>query len=118
MMAVVTAADGEDQVVDAPVVVRERLEAFGVEVLADAMNRSVQVRNGALYLRGLLEQGARKSLEPLVERLGEDADYQSMQQFLADSPWDPAVVVRAVAEQVAPVIEVQAWVLDDTGFPN
>ena len=67
---------------------------------------------------GLLEQGARKSLEPLVERLGGDADYQSMQQFLADSPWDPALVVRAVAERVAPEIDVQAWVLDDTGFPK
>ena len=82
------------------------------------MNRPVQVRNGGLYLRGLLEQGARKSLEPLVERLGSDADYQSMQQFLADSPWDPAVVVRAVAERVVPEIDVRAWVLDDTGFPK
>ena len=94
-MAVVTAeAVGEGGVVDAPLVVAERLEAFGVEVLAGAMNRPVQVRNGGLYLRGLLEQGARKSLEPLVDRVGEEADYQSMQQFLADSPWDPAVVVQ------------------------
>jgi SRSO17 transposase len=104
--------------VDPPLAVQERLEAFGVEVLAEAMNRPVQVRNGGLYLRGLIEQGARKSLEPLVERLGEDADYQSMQQFLADSPWDPAVVVKATVERVAPVIDVQAWVLDDTGFPK
>ena len=118
-MAVVTAdAVGEGRVVDAPLVVAERLEAFGVEVLAGAMNRPVQVRNGGLYLRGLLEQGARKSLEPLVERLGSGADYQSMQQFLADSPWDPAVVVRAVAERVVPEIDVAAWVLDDTGFPK
>ena len=94
MMAVMTAGVDEERVLDAPLVVRERLEAFGVEVLAGAMNRPVQVRNGGLYLRGLLEHGARKSLEPLVERLGGDADYQSLQQFLADSPWDPAAVVR------------------------
>ena len=75
-MAVVTVAGSEvEQKVDAPSAVRERLEAFGVEVLADAMNRPVQVRNGGLYLRGLLEQGARKSLEPLVDRVGEEADY-------------------------------------------
>jgi len=117
-MAVMTAGVDEERVLDAPLVVRERLEAFGVEVLAGAMNRPVQVRNGGLYLRGLLEQGARKSLEPLVERLGGDADYQSLQQFLADSPWDPAVVMRAVSERVAPEIDVQAWVLDDTGFPK
>jgi SRSO17 transposase len=104
--------------VDPPSAVRERLEAFAGEVLAEAMNRPVQVVNGGLYLRGLLEQGPRKSLEPMVGRLAADADYQSMQQFVADSPWDPALVVRAVAERVAPEIDVQAWVLDDTGFPK
>jgi SRSO17 transposase len=103
---------------DAPVAVKERLEAFAGEVLAAAMNRPVQRVNGGLYVRGLLEQGARKSLEPMVERLGGDADYQSMQQFVADSPWDPGLVVRAVAERVAAEIEVEAWVLDDTGFPK
>ncbi len=41
-----------------------------------------------------------------------------MQQFLADSPWDPGLVVRAVAERVAGEIDVEAWVLDDTGFPK
>jgi len=101
-----------------PVAVAERLEAFGVAVLSEAMTRPVQVFNGGVYLRGLLEQGPRKSLEPMVARLGVDADYQSLQQFLADSPWDPGLVVRAVAERVAPVIGVAAWVLDDTGFPK
>jgi SRSO17 transposase len=120
MMVVVTVAGSlvEDADVDPPSVVRERLEAFAGAVLAEAMNRPVQVRNGGLYLRGLIGDGARKSLEPLAARLGEEADYQSMQQFLADSPWDPALVVKAVAEQVAPVIGVEGWVLDDTGFPK
>lgn len=118
-MVVVTVAGSQgERSVDRPSVVRERLAAFGVEVLAEAMNRPVQVRNGGLYLRGLIEQGARKSLEPLVDRLGGDADYQSLQQFVADSPWDPALVVRSVAERVAAEIDVQAWVLDDTGFPK
>jgi len=98
--------------------VKERLQAFADSVLAAAMNRPVQLLNGGVYLRGLMEGGARKSLEPLCERLGEEADYQSLQQFLADSPWDPALVVRAVAERVEPAIDVEAWVLDDTGFPK
>ena len=34
------------------------------------------------------------------------------------SPWDPALVVKATAERVAPAIDVEAWVLDDTGFPK
>ena len=74
--------------------------------------------NGRLYMRGLVEEGKRKSLEPMVARLGGEADYQSMQQFLTDSPWDPAAAVRAVAERVVPEIAVEAWVLDDTGFPK
>ena len=108
----------ERSVVDGPVVVRERLEAFAAEVLGEAVNRQVQLVNGELYLRGLIEGGSRKSLEPMVARLGGEADYESLQQFLAVSPWDPALVVRAVAERVAPEIDVQAWVLDDTGFPK
>ncbi len=64
-MAVMVAAD-----LDGPVAVKERLEAFAGEVLAEAINRPVQLRNGGVYLRGLIEQGARKSLEPMVSRLG------------------------------------------------
>jgi SRSO17 transposase len=118
-MVAVVVADADEMVgVDPPVVVRERLEAFAGELLAQATNRPVRMVNGGLYLRGLIEQGPRKSLEPLVERLGEEADYHSMQQFLVDSPWDPALVVKAVAERVAPAVDVQAWVIDDTGFPK
>jgi SRSO17 transposase len=113
MMAVMVAAD-----LEGPAAVRERLEAFGVEVLAEAVNRPVQLVNGGVYLRGLIEQGPRKSLEPMVARLGGEADYESLQQFLAVSTWEPALVVRAVAERVVPAIDVWAWVLDDTGFPK
>ena len=104
--------------VDPPSAVRERAEAFTAEVLAEAMGHPVQIVNGGLYVRGLLEEGARKSLEPIVARLGGEADYQSLQQFLADSPWDPVRVVKATVERVAPAIDVEAWVLDDTGFPK
>jgi SRSO17 transposase len=118
VMMVVVSSKASSVSGGAPSAVRERAEVFTVGVLSEAMNRPVQVVNGGLYVRGLLEEGARKSLEPMVGRLGDEADYQSMQQFLADSPWDPAAVVRAVAERVAPAIDVEAWVLDDTGFPK
>jgi SRSO17 transposase len=114
MMATVGSTDA----VDSTVAVKERLEAFADAVLADAVNRPVQLRNGGVYLRGLLEQGPRKSLEPMVARLGGEANYESLQQFVAVSPWDPTLVVKAVAERVAGEIDVQAWVLDDTGFPK
>ena len=100
MVVVSEAQVDADVELDPPSAVIERLEAFAAEVLAEAANRPVQLTNGGLYLRGLIEHRARKSLEPMVGRLGGDADYQSLQQFLAVSPWDPALVMKAVAERV------------------
>src|SRR5665213_3676149 len=90
-------------------VVMERLGAYMADV-ARGLVRSEQRRSAAVYARGLLEAGARKSLEPMVARLGEGGDYEALQHFLADSPWDPVVLQRAVAERVAPEIDVEAWV--------
>jgi len=95
---------------------RERLVAFVEEVVAPLAHLR-QRENALVYVRGLVEQGGRKSLQPTLFRLEETpARYESVQQFLADSPWDPALVVRACAERVAPEIGVTAWVVDDTGI--
>ncbi len=97
---------------------RERLVAFVAEIAA-GMAHVRQRENALVYVRGLIEHGGRKSLQPTLWRLGEDAArYESMQQFVADSPWDPSALVRACAERVSPRLEVQAWVIDDTGFPK
>ena len=98
--------------------VKARMEVFVAEVAGAAMSHPAQRANAEVYVRGLLAAGARKSLEPLVERLDGDGDYQSLQQFLADSPWDSGRLMRAVVERVAPVVGAEAWVLDDTGFPK
>ena len=98
--------------------VKERMEEFVAGVARAAMSHPVQRDNAERYVRGLLGAGARKSLEPLVERLGGEVDYQSLQQFLADSPWDSQRLVQAVVERTAPALDVEAWVLDDTGFPK
>jgi SRSO17 transposase len=105
-----------EMAVDGPAAVQQRLELFADEVLTEAVNRPAQLHNGRLYLRGLIEEGARKSLEPIVARLGDEADYESLQQFLAVSTWDPTLVVKATAERVVGEIDLEAWVLDDTGF--
>src|SRR5437764_7897835 len=95
---------------------RERLVAF-VEDVVGGLALVRQRENALLYVRGLVEQGGRKSLQPTLFRLRESsARYESMQQFLADSPWDPAVLVRACAERVAAEIGVTGWVVDDTGI--
>ncbi len=97
---------------------RERLVAF-VGEMAVGLGHPRRQENALLYVRGLIEHGGRKSLQPTLFRLGEDAArYESVQQFLADSPWDPALLVRACAERVAPELDVSAWVVDDTGIPK
>jgi SRSO17 transposase len=95
--------------------VKERLVAYMADV-ASGLGRVEQRRSAGVYARGLIEAGARKSLEPMVARLGGGkVEYEGLQHFLADSPWDQAVIERAVAERVCPVIAPDAWVLDDTG---
>jgi SRSO17 transposase len=97
---------------------RERLLAFVGEV-ARMLPHVRQRENALLYVRGLIEQGGRKSLQPTLVRLEESpARYESLQQFLADSPWQPELLVCACAERVAPQLGVLAWVVDDTGIPK
>jgi len=114
--AVVTDVDVDDELVGVAPEVKGRLAAFFADV-AVGLVRSEQRRNAELYARGLMEAGTRKSLEPMVGRLGGGAvEYEALQHFVADSPWDPEVIDRAVAERVCAVIEPAAWVLDDTGI--
>ena len=95
---------------------RERLVAF-VEEVVRPLAHVRQRENALVYVRGLIEHGGRKSLQPTLFRLGRGrGPYESVQQFLADSPWDPGLLVRACAERVAPEIGVLAWVVDDTGI--
>jgi SRSO17 transposase len=96
--------------------VRDRLLGF-----AGAVTRPLPLRrqreNALLYVRGLVEHGGRKSLQPTLFRLEETpARYESLQQFLADSPWEPEALIRACGERVAPQIGVVAWIVDDTGI--
>jgi SRSO17 transposase len=113
-MQAVVAIEPEMPAVEA----RERLVEFVAEMAA-GLAHVRQRENALVYVRGLIEHGGRKSLQPTLFRLGEDgARYESLQQFLADSPWDPALLVRACAERVAPELGVVAWVIDDTGIPK
>jgi SRSO17 transposase len=107
----------EEVVGVAPGVV-DRLAEFFADV-ASGLVRSEQRWAAEYYARALMMDGARKSLEPMVTRMGgTSVEYEALQHFLADSPWDPAVIDRAVAERVCAVIEPVAWVLDDTGVPK
>jgi SRSO17 transposase len=96
--------------------VRGRLVEFAEEVFA-SMARKDQRRWGEVYLRGLMLDGRRKSVEPMAARLP-DGDEQCLQQFVNQSPWDPVAVRRALARKMSRELSPEAWVIDDTGFPK
>jgi SRSO17 transposase len=65
---------------------RQRLERFMVDLL-EPVGRSERRHWGGVYIRGLLLDGERKSIQPMAARLP-DGNEQSMQQFLGQSPWE------------------------------
>jgi SRSO17 transposase len=93
--------------------VRPRLLAFAAEMLG-GLPRTDQRAAGELYVRGLLADGRRKSMQPMAARLG--VDHQRLQQFITSSTWDYAAVRRNVARHFAGSQPVEALVADDTGF--
>jgi SRSO17 transposase len=97
--------------------VRGRLEAFAAEVFA-SLPRTDQRARGQCYLRGLMLDGRRKSIEPIAARLGGEVHYQALHHFVAVSPWDWRPVRRRLAERLVGVLEPTAWAVDDTGFPK
>jgi SRSO17 transposase len=95
--------------------VRPRLESFAARMLG-GLARSDQRAKGELYLRGLLLDGKRKSMQPMAERLG--VDHQQLQQFVTSSTWDHVEVRKRLARWADGFIEPEAYVIDDSGFPK
>jgi SRSO17 transposase len=95
--------------------VRPRLEAFAGEMLG-GLARSDQRTKGELYLRGLMLDGKRKSMQPMAARLG--VDHQQLQQFVTSSTWDHVEVQRRIARWAESFVGPDAYVIDDSGFPK
>jgi len=95
---------------------RGRLVEFAAEMFAP-MQRKDQRRWGEVYLRGLMLEGRRKSIEPMAERLA-DGDEQCLQQFVNQSPWEWAPVRARLARRMQHELSPEAWIVDDTGFPK
>jgi len=95
--------------------VRPRLQAFAAEMFG-GLARSDQRAKGELYLRGLLLDGKRKSMQPMAGRLG--VDHQQLQQFVTSSSWDHVEVRKRVARWADEFVGPEAYVIDDSGFPK
>jgi SRSO17 transposase len=90
------------------------LNGFVEDIFVSLRRKGWQERCSC-YLTGLMLDGQRKSVQPMAERLDE-ANEQSLQHFLANTPWDPAPVRQQLARRMQKVINPSAWVFDDTGF--
>jgi SRSO17 transposase len=96
---------------------RKRLEQFLVDLL-EPIGRRERRHWGAVYVRGLLLEGERKSIEPMARRLP-DGNEQAMQQLVGQSPWEWAPVWERLARRMLRELEPEAvWAIDDTGFPK
>src|SRR6266853_1070430 len=94
---------------------RKRLEQFLMDLL-EPVGRSERRLWGAVYIRGLLLNGERKSIEPLADRSNE-GNVQALQQFVGQSPWDWMPLWERLSKRMTAELEPDSvWVIDDTGF--
>jgi SRSO17 transposase len=101
-----------------------RFAAF-VESLNEVIGHRDRTGPFRYYCAGLLAGCERKSVEPLAaitapERVS--AQHQSLLHFVGKAPWSDAAVLSKVRELTLPILEMQrpveAWIIDDTGFPK
>jgi SRSO17 transposase len=106
--------------------VLQRLRVYA-EQFQDLFRYPAQFSWSNVYLRGLLQDGERKSIEPMAARVPVTAELshikdpeQALQQFVNQSPWDEQAVWkryrRTMAQSLASAQGI--FVFDDTGFPK
>jgi SRSO17 transposase len=96
-----------------------------VEALGAALGHADRIAPARRYCAGLLLPGERKSIEPMAARVNPgrvQATHQSLHHLIAKADWSDAAVLGVVRSRVLPLIEqhgpIQAWIIDDTGFPK
>ena len=77
------------------------------------------------YCTGLILPGERKSVEPMAAKTAPArtaAQHQSLLHFVGVASWSDEKVLAKVREMVLPAMErqgpIEAWIIDDTGFPK
>jgi SRSO17 transposase len=79
---------------------------------------SHRAQHGGLrrYVRGLLSDSPRKSMEAMWARLSDPGSYQALQHFITEATWSADAVWRRLRE-VTPARE-GVLIIDGTGFPK
>lgn len=102
----------------------ERFSSY-VEGLAGVIGHADRVKPLRDYCSGLMMPCERKSVEPMAAVTAPArtaAQHQSLLHFVGQASWSDEKVLAKVCELVLPVIEragpIEAWIIDDTGFPK
>jgi SRSO17 transposase len=101
-----------------------RFRAYAAD-LASVLGHVDRVKPFEDYCTGLISAEGRKSVEPLAAVTAPErtaAQHQSLLHLVAQAPWSDAAVLRRVLERVLPSVcreePIQAWIIDDTGYPK
>lgn len=95
-----------------------------IDSMLDGMGRIERRAAMRGYITGLLLDGERKSIEPIAARLVDDVREiqgmrQRLQQAVTVADWSDAEVFRRIAIKLDRELPgVEAFVIDDTGFPK
>jgi SRSO17 transposase len=94
-----------------------RLRRF-LATLTPLLGRVERQVHAGEYVRGLLLDGERKSISPLVDRLP-GADVQALRQFVNQSPWAWAPLQAALTQTMLDRLLPEAvLIIDETSFPK
>jgi SRSO17 transposase len=102
---------------------RKDLVAF-LDAVVGTLGNARRRRWCEAYVRGVLLDGQRKSIEPMAVRLkkieeGAEDYEQALQQFINQSPWDEYAVLDSLQAWVGRQFRAEGYlILDDTGFPK
>ena len=96
-----------------------------VEGLVSVIGHADRAKPLRDYCLGLVMPGDRKSVEPMAALTAPErtaAQHQSLLHFVGEGGWSDEEVLSKVRELVLPQIErhgaIEAWIIDDTGFPK
>src|SRR5712675_1072730 len=96
-----------------------------VEGLSSVLGHADRVGPLRDYCTGLILPGERKSVEPMAAKTAPArtaAQHQSLLHLVGVASWSDERVLAKVREMVLPAIErqgpIEAWIIDDTGFPK
>jgi SRSO17 transposase len=95
-----------------------------VDAMTEDFGRPERRRAMGQYIAGLLLDGERKSIEPMAARLVDRPDEvqamrQRLQQCVVVSPWDAEALFARLARRLDRELPaIDAFVVDDTGFPK